>query len=120
MTDLIKELLAVPESQLLQHPKVVAAWKELTGRELQQMGGLCTDIKKGMQYWKEVPGSLADMAFEMRDACDTDRWEWHLVESFFHYPHLSFAGAARKALRESTSKQQIIAATLAWWEGQGV
>ena len=65
-----------------------------------------------------VMKSLADVAFEMRDACDTDRWEWHLVESFFHSEQLSFAGAARKALRNSTAEQQIVAATLAYREGQ--
>ena len=126
MDKLIKELLAVPEGELLHHEKVVAAYWGLKGKkhhthELYYMVAHCykcgtklvRDCIGGPARWEDtrcpipddIPGSLADVAFEIRWASDYDAWEQQLNK------------ITTRAGEEP--KHWVIAATLAWWEGQG-
>ena len=105
MNELIKQLLAVPESQLLRHEKVVAAYE-----------GLCNDDRV-VGY---VMPELEVAAFEMRDACI----EMDMDDS---QPRVDWLGSLTDITDEcdtyhillSEPPHWIIAATLAWWKGQG-
>ena len=104
MNKLIKQLLAVPESQLLRHEKVVAAAEGL---------GVPLIVQRVPHNYKWAR-SMADVAEEMRDACAEKDLPWILKLGEVTGTHI-----ANYNLFKAAAKQRIIAATLAWWEGQG-
>ena len=126
MSDLIQELLACDD--LLKHEKIVAAAEGL-GIET----ATCT-INRGpcnacLEKWNKtsggwcgkvfIPGSLADVAEEMRDAlCPEDlRWIWERILGEICRPMLLSPTASNSyALRHSSAKERIVATTAAYWE----
>lgn len=92
----------------------------------------CKDLRDSERvieaYWglkdyptvtREIPPhlSLADIAFEMRDAlCPEDeRWEWERILGNTAAPKLLSLGESNSyALRHGTAEHWIIAAVLAW------
>ena len=145
MDKLIKELLSVPESQLLQHEKVVAAYWELKGttkhkHTITPFKQGCTKcgckIKEadrpngGMPIFKwdgspecsvpdPIPGSLADVAEDMVAACKTTMELKRTYVIFLYVTMGKPEGCDMADLVYAVPIEQIIAATLAWWEGQG-
>ena len=64
-----------------------------------------------------IPGSLADIAFAMRDACDANIWIEKLIDLITERDMRGGIDGRTtywKALKISTKNEWIIAATLAW------
>ena len=95
----MKQLLN--SKNLLAEKRVVAAYKALVNRS----PGYCSH-QPASSYCDVcgVPGSLADVAFEMRDACDIFVWYGKLMQ---------ICGSTIQC-RKVTKEQWIIAAVKAW------
>ena len=114
--DLTKELLALEPDKLLQHEKVVGAAEGL-GIKTTHVQGLG---KYPMAWTKIILGSLADVAFEMRNACMKQKFgNWHGRMRFIAsgmWP----ADYDCWIIGYSQPKHWIIAATLAYWQEKEV
>ena len=138
MNKLIKELLACDD--LLKHDKVVAAaeglgiiknprrhatYKTVSKETVCSYCGRTEQTSEAAsEWWNEtcpknnypipIPGSLADIAEEMRDACHDkglkDKWEEALYRT----------NRATCRMIQAPLKYWIIAATATWWENQEV
>ena len=114
MQELIKELLAVPEFQLLQHEKVVAAAEGLGIKTMHVQGR----GEYPMSWTQIIPGSIADVAFKMKSSAkELQTW----CDALLAIQMPPYNGEIHWCwwFEGETERHVIIAATLVWWEGQG-
>ena len=98
----MKELLACKDLRL--NDRVIAAYWGLLGGT---KSVLCFAGEESAMY-PPIPGSLADVAFEMRNACVKMYWFTRLQLEVGEYHD------GEEAIKYSTPEHWIIAATLAW------
>ena len=101
----MKELIDCTD--LRKNKRVIAAWEGLTGRSA---GEIHIWEGKTAAWVTYIPGSLADVAFEMRDACDPEKYREALEQVI--RPGDTWIIYCKTV--RVTRKQMIIAATLAW------
>jgi len=110
----MNELLECKDLRL--NKRVIIAYWELLGEKSTLPIKRCECDDCRTQRWdtdpvielRPIPGSLADVAFVMRDALTRDQrvaWRYHLRTIY---------GSDECSLEEATAMEQIIAATLAW------
>jgi len=87
-------------TDLLAEKRVEDAYKALVNRS----PGYCSHQQEAYCDVCGIPGSLADVAFEMRDACDIFVWYGKLMQ---------ICGSTIQC-RKATKEQWIIAAVKAW------